>query len=171
MELEQLKYPVGKWIKPTDFNPKAIIEQIQIIREFPAKIISKANSFSEKQLEETYRSGGWTARQVIHHCADSHMNAFIRFKLALTEDLPTIKPYAEAAWAELVDAKHLPLNSSLQILEGLHFRWSTLLDGIQEKDWHRGFIHPEHGHELKLYEVVSLYSWHCRHHYGHLEII
>ena len=164
-------YPIGQWTKPLALDKNKIATQIQIISGFPDKLKRKVISFSAQQLGKAYRPGGWTAIQVINHCADSHMNAFIRFKLALTEDKPTIKPYAEAKWAELPDAKSFPVDSSVQLIEALHARWAALLLSLDDVQWNAGFIHPEHGSELKLYQTVSLYSWHCEHHYGHLDLI
>ena len=169
--MEHLRYPVGRWEKPSGFDKNRIAEQVKIISDFPAKLKEKTNSFSTRDLEKTYRPGGWTATQVINHCADSHMNAFVRFKLALTEEKPTIKPYAEAKWAELADAKTFPVAVSIQLIESLHARWAALLNSMDDAQWNAGFIHPEHGGELKLYETVSLYAWHCEHHYSHLELI
>ncbi|CAN5886280.1 bacillithiol transferase BstA [soil metagenome] len=171
MNTNPLRYPIGQWEKPSGFDKSMIAGQIQIISQFPAKLKEKANSLTAEQLGKTYRSGGWTAIQVINHCADSHINAFIRFKLALTEDKPTIKPYAEDKWAELADAKVFPVEASLQLLEALHVRWTVLLHSLNDAQWNSGFIHPEHGSELKLYQTVSLYAWHCEHHYAHLGLI
>jgi hypothetical protein len=166
-----LRYPISQWEKPSAFDKNKIREQINFIENFPSKLKEKVNSFSAQQLETTYRPGGWTALQVINHCADSHMNAFIRFKLALTENNPTIKPYAEAKWAELPDAKSFPAVHSVQLSEALHVRWTALLKSRDDAQWNLSFIHPEHNGEMKLYEVVSLYAWHCEHHYAHLELI
>lgn len=171
MDSEHLRYPIGRWKKPSAFDKNKIAGQVNIIAAFPAKLKEKTNSFSAQDLEKTYRPGGWTATQVINHCADSHMNAFVRFKLALTEDHPTIKPYAEAKWAELPDAKTFPAAVSIQLLEALHARWTALLQSLDDAQWNAGFIHPEHGGELKLYETVSLYAWHCEHHFAHLALI
>lgn len=125
---------------------------------------------SETTLELTYRPSGWTIRQVVHHCADSHMNAFIRFKLALTEDSPTVKPYREEFWAELPDILNLPIEPSLQILEGLHQRWATLLRSFGSREWMAGYIHPEHGKHVGLDEATGEYAWHCRHHLAHIRV-
>ena len=168
--MEHLRYPMGQWHKPSRLIKADIDKQIRIISLFPSKLRKKIRSFSPGDLEKTYRPGGWTARQVIHHCADSHMNAVIRFKLALTEDKPTIKPYAEEKWAMLADM-NLDPEHSVHLLEGLHARWTALLQSLDEAQWQRGFIHPEHGGELKLYETLSLYAWHCEHHFSHLELI
>jgi hypothetical protein len=168
ISLEELKYPIGKWVKPEEFDFQKITEQITTIGKFPGKIIQATSELSDEQLDTPYRQEGWTIRQVVHHCADSHMNALIRFKLALTENRPTIKPYAESLWAELVDGKTLPVQVSLQLTEALHVRWSVLLTSLNDEQWKRGFIHPEHGGELKLYETVSLYAWHCEYHLAHV---
>jgi hypothetical protein len=167
-ELEKLRYPIGKWEKPLEFDFEKITEQIVVIGNFPEKIKSATTELSDEQLDTPYRPEGWTVRQVVHHCADSHMNAFIRFKLALTENRPTIKPYAENLWAELQDGKSLSVKISLQLIEALHVRWGVLLTSLNDEQWKRGFIHPEHGGELKLYETVSLYAWHCEHHLAHI---
>lgn len=168
ISLEELRFPIGQWMKPLQYDFTKIAEQIAVIGNFPAKISLATAELSDVQLDTPYRQDGWTIRQVVHHCADSHMNAFIRFKLALTEDRPTIKPYAENRWAELPDAKSLPVKVSLQLLEALHLRWTVLLTSLNDEQWKRGFIHPEHGGELKLYETVSLYAWHCEHHLAHI---
>ena len=139
-----------------------------MIENFPEKIKSETENLSDEQLDTPYRPEGWTIRQVVHHCADSHMNAFIRLKLALSENTPTIKPYAEALWAELPDTKNLPLHSSFLILEGVHFRWTTALKNMSEKEFERSFIHPEKGKELTLHESTGMYAWHCNHHLAHI---
>jgi len=119
-------------------------------------------------MDTPYREGGWTLRQVVHHCADSHMNAFCRFKLAMTEEKPVIKPYEEARWAALADSKNLPVDASLAILKGLHERWTVLMKSLREAERHRTFIHPEHGREISLQETIGLYAWHGEHHLAHI---
>ena len=135
--------------------------------EWPAEI-----SLADAQLDTPYREGGWTVRQVIHHVPDSHMNAFIRFKLALTEDEPVTKPYDEAAWALLNDATQTPVETSLRLLENLHERWVVLLGGIAESDWKRRFVHPElgspPGRSMTLENNLALYAWHGDHHIAHI---
>ncbi|MEO8794912.1 MAG: YfiT family bacillithiol transferase, partial [Daejeonella sp.] len=115
-----------------------------------------------------YRPEGWTVRQVIHHLADSHMNAFIRFKLALTESNPTITPFDESLWADLPDGKKSPIDSSLKIIEGLHFRWTALLNSLSEDQFQRTYFHPDHGKKWTLENVLALYSWHSSHHLAHI---
>ena len=170
MDIDTLRFPVGKWISPGSFEMNKIAEQMLSIRSFPEKISDATSGRPDIILDTPYRPGGWTVRQVVHHCADSHMNALIRFKLALTEDAPTIKPYLEAKWAELEDAK-MPIGVSLRIIEGVHARWTVLLNAMKETDWQRGFIHPEHGHELKLFQSLHLYAWHCTHHLAHVQLV
>lgn len=121
---------------------------------------------TDEQLDTPYRPGGWTVRQTVHHVADSHLNALTRFKLALTEDVPTIRPYDEARWAELGDSS-LPLDSSMQIIEGLHLHWTTLLHSMSDDDFSRKLIHPDSG-EWTLGQMLGLYSWHSRHHTAHI---
>ncbi|MBA3680819.1 MAG: putative metal-dependent hydrolase [Bacteroidetes bacterium] len=166
--MEELKYPVGHYQKPKTFTKEVLTEALSVIEQFPKKIKKEVESLSDEQLDTPYRPDGWTIRQVVHHCADSHMNAFIRIKLALTENTPTIKPYAEALWAELSDTKKLPIQSSLSIIEGVHFRWTTLLKNMNASDFDRGFIHPEKGKELSLHESTGMYAWHCNHHLAHI---
>ena|ERR1700690_321532 len=162
-----LRYPIGKFERPaslTDAERRAAIQQIE---EAPARLRAAVAGLTDQQLDTPYRPGGWTIRQTIHHVADSHMNAFSRFKLALTEDVPTIKPYLEARWAELADSK-TPIAPSLAILEGLHQRWTVLLQSLAPADWSREFLHPEHNRKISLDQTLSLYSWHSRHHTAHI---
>ena len=141
---------------------------IQTLAAFPSRLHEAVASLDGTQLGTTYRPGGWTLRQVVHHCADSHMNSFIRFKLALTEDEPTIKPYREELWAELNDSRQFPIGSSLAILEHVHLRWVAVLNSMSVTHWERGFIHPEKGRRLTLHEALALYAWHCDHHLAHV---
>lgn len=168
MNLEELKYPIGKFQFPKEINSEMIINFIHIIENFPIKISNEVNNLSDEQLDTQYRPEGWTIRQVVHHCADSHMNAFIRFKLALTEDTPIIKPYLENKWAELSDSKLIPIDSSLKIIEGLHHRWSILLNNLSNDDYKKEYLHPETNRKFKLNEALALYAWHCNHHLAHI---
>ena len=167
--MENLQYPIGRFTyKPYDeVQRKAHIETI---RNLPKQLRKVASELSPAQLQQPYRPGGWTARQVVHHVADSHLNAYIRFKLILTEDQPTIKTYNEKAWAELADTQKTPLEASLQILEGVHARWTTLLENIKEEQWRRAGFHPEHQREISLLEFLALYSWHSQHHLEHIRL-
>lgn len=130
MDLESLRYPIGKFIFPKGFNNKNLSEAIATIENFPKKISEAVSKLNDNQLDTPYRPGGWPIRQVVHHCADSHMNCLIRFKLALTEENPTIKPYEEQLWAELADSKNLPIGPSIKMLEGIHERWTVLLNSM-----------------------------------------
>ncbi len=167
--LENLKYPIGKFEIPASFNKESIEQWISTIREFPQKIQNEITSLSEAELEQQYRPEGWTIRQVVHHCADSHMNSFIRFKLALTEDVPTIKPYEENIWAELEDSKNLDVNISVNLLFALHQRWVVLLNSFVEKDWEKKFRHPETNQLIDLKTNLAIYAWHCNHHLAHIQ--
>ena len=165
-----LRYPVGKFTLTTPITNELRLSGISEIAAFPGKLRAVASALTNEQMETPYREGGWTARQVIHHVADSHMNSYIRFRLALTEDNPTIKPYDEARWAELADAKSGPFEASLQMIEALHDRWVRLLLAMRPYEFERTFRHPELG-ERTLDATVQLYAWHCRHHLGHLKIV
>lgn len=164
----ELQYPIGKPSLPTapltDAERKQAIETIAIL---PVRVRAAVAGLSSEQLDTPYRPGGWTVRQVVHHLADSHMNAFVRFKLALTENEPTIKPYAEAAWAETPEARTAPIDPSLHIIDGMHERWTLLLQNMKAADFARSFRHPERG-VMTLDTTVALYAWHSRHHVAHI---
>lgn len=163
---QDLSYPLGKFDKAS-IGPEHRSEYINVIKELPLKISEAVKGLSETQLEKEYRPGGWTVRQTVHHVADSHANAFIRFKLALTEDTPpTIKPYFEDRWAELGDSK-VPVDLSLKIIDGLHARWIALLESMTDADFNKVFIHPETG-EWTLEGTLALYAWHSKHHTAHI---
>jgi hypothetical protein len=168
-ELEKLKYPIGHFSPPEPITEEDIKSYISDIEELPGKLKNLVSNLSEEQLNTAYRPKGWTVKQVIHHIADSHMNAYIRFKLALTEDTPTIKPYYEDKWAELADSKNTSIDVSLKLLESLHERWINLLKSMTKKDFEKSFFHPEHGKEFSLDEVAGMYSWHSKHHFAHIE--
>lgn len=165
--MEELKYPIGK-VQFKDVNTLADIQNwIQDLKALPTQMRRAVEGLSEEQLDTPYREGGWTVRQVVHHVADSHMNSFVRFKLALTEEKPTIKPYMEDLWAKHEDYK-LPVDISLNLLEGLHARMVVLLENMREQDWERAFIHPEHERTFRLDNNLALYSWHGKHHVAHI---
>jgi uncharacterized damage-inducible protein DinB len=161
------RYPIGKFTGQPPANQAERAKFIQDIEDTPAKLGAAIKELSPQQLDTPYRDGGWTVRQVTHHVPDSHLNAYIRFKLALTEDEPTIKPYLEDRWAELNDTKVTPIEVSISLLESLHTRWVLLLRSIKPAEWQRTFRHPEMG-LLTLDKTVSLYSWHGRHHVAHV---
>ena len=161
------RYPVGKFSPPEGAVPAEQRAQLlNQVAEAPAKLRSAIEGLTETQLDTPYRAGGWTSRQVVHHVADSHMNGFIRFKLGLSEDNPTIKPYPEHLWADLADQK-LPTDVSLPIVENVHERWVAVLRSMKETDWERTFNHPEMGVQ-RLDRALALYAWHGRHHVAHI---
>jgi len=168
MNLEKLKFPIGLYEKPSVISSDILKNYILDISTFPTRLRNEVAGLSEQQLDTPYREGGWTIRQVVHHCADSHMNSLIRFKLALTEDKPTIKSYFEERWAELEDSKNMPIEPSLKLLEGLHERWTILLQRLTKEQLERSFIHPEHGKEFRIDENIGVYAWHCNHHLAHI---
>ena len=160
-ELEFLKYPIGKFIKPANIEKELINNYIREIESFPTKLEAEVINLTDVQLDTPYRPEGWTLRQVVNHCADSHMNSLVRFKLALTEDKPIIKPYYEERWAELSDSKNMPVTPAVQMLFGIHARWAVLLKSLSDSDLKRSFIHPEHGKEFSIEENIGVYAWHC----------
>ncbi len=168
MTLEQLKYPIGKFQKPTTITKDLLQQWIYDISTFPERLKKEVNHLTDVQLDTQYRPEGWTIRQVVNHCADSHMNALARLKLALTEEQPTIKPYIESKWAELADSKNMPIAPALLMIEGIHERWAVVLNNLKEDDFARTFVHPEHGKVFRLDENTSLYAWHCNHHLAHI---
>ncbi|MFD1737240.1 YfiT family bacillithiol transferase [Bacillus salitolerans] len=166
--MDSLRFPIGKYTVPTSFTTDERIGWVHDIKQLPIKLKQSIEGLTDEALNTPYREGGWTIRQVIHHLADSHMNSFIRFKLALTEDYPTIKTYEENKWAELEDSLG-SVSTSLQIIDGLHERWGILLESLSEEDFQKGFYHPEIG-RVTLGAVTALYSWHSRHHHAHIEL-
>ena len=163
------RYPIGKFNyegAPSEEQRKKLIEDIA---QTPAALRAAVKGLSPEQIETPYRDGGWTVRQVVHHVPESHMNAYIRMKFAVTEDAPAIKAYDEAKWAELSEAKSGPAEMSLALLEALHRRWVTFLRGLPAADFARAYVHPELG-RVTLDEAVALYAWHCRHHGGHIRL-
>lgn len=160
------RYPVGRFEYAPGDAPRRT-GWIEEIARLPERLRGAVAALGEAQLDTPYRDGGWTVRQVVHHLPDSHANAYIRFKLALTEETPRIKPYDEARWAELPDGRTGPLAPSLSILDGLHARWTVLLRGMGDEDFQRTLEHPEHG-VLTLDRLLGMYAWHCRHHVAHI---
>jgi DinB superfamily len=161
------RFPIGKFHydgPPTEAQRSELIANIE---QTPAALRAAVKGLSPQQLDTPYREGGWTVRQVVHHVPDSHMNAYVRYKLALTEDDPTIKPYAEDRWAQLADSQSTPVEVSLALLESLHSRWVQLLRSLKPEDWKRTFKHPEMG-SVSLEKNLALYSWHGQHHVAHV---
>jgi uncharacterized damage-inducible protein DinB len=161
------RFPIGKFNGQAAANDQERQQFLKDIEETPAKLRAAVNGLSEQQLNTPYREGGWTVRQVVHHVPESHMNSYVRFKLALTEDEPTIKPYAEDRWARLEDVEKTPIEVSLTLLDALHQRWTILLRSLTPDDWKRTFRHPEMG-VMTLDKTLALYSWHGRHHVAHI---
>jgi hypothetical protein len=167
LEAYHLQYPIGKFERPESISADHRRGWIEDLVRAPAALRLAVAGLSDSQLDTPYRPGGWTVRQVVHHLPDSHLNAYTRFKLALTEETPVIKPYDEASWAELPDSR-LPVEPSLQLLASLHERWTALLRGLKEEHFGRGFHHPGHGRVVRLDETLGIYAWHGRHHTAHV---
>ncbi|HEX4039792.1 MAG TPA: bacillithiol transferase BstA [Acidobacteriaceae bacterium] len=160
------RYPVGKF-RRADANVTDHAASIAVLAALPQNLHSAVAGLTDAQLDTPYREGGWTVRQLVHHVADSHLNAYVRIRLALTEEWPTIKPYNEKLWAELPDACNAPIQPSLDLIEGLHARWTNLLRSLSEDQWQRGYTHPENGRQ-SVAEATALYDWHSRHHVAHI---
>lgn len=167
MYLEKLKYPIGKYQLEEKINKTSIENWIKEIESLPQKLSDAVKSLSADQLQTPYRPDGWTIQQVIHHIADSHMNAYLRFKLALTENKPMVKPYDEKLWAELPDSKLVDINVSLDLIKSLHKRWTILLRQLSEEELKKEFLHPESGMK-NLKETICNYAWHGNHHLAHI---
>jgi hypothetical protein len=166
--LEDLRYPVGRFGYEGLQTPAERRDCIARIEAAPAAVRRAVSGLSEAQLDTPYREGGWTVRQVVHHLPDSHLNAYTRFRLALTEPTPTIRPYQEHLWAELPDARSAPIELSLALLEALHRRWALLLQSLNPAEWELRYHHPEHGREWTLDEALAMYAWHGVHHTAHI---
>ena len=165
--MSDLRYPIDKYV-PVDYSEKQKEQWLADIKFLPQLIESAVSNLNEEQLQTPYREEGWTVHQLVHHIADSHMNAYIRFKLGYTEENPTIKTYEEKLWAQTADVKNLPINISITLLYALHSRWSEFLNSFSEADWLRTIYHPEHKKEMTLWFLLGLYSWHGRHHAAHI---
>ena len=161
------RYPVGQFKRPKKITPHERMAAIATLAELPARLTEALEGLDREQLDTPYRDGGWTVRQVVHHVPDSHLNSYVRFKLALTEDEPTIKTYAEDRWAELADTRATPVEVSLTLLDSLHDRWVRLLRSLTPEEWKRTFRHPELG-TMTLEKTLALYAWHGRHHVAHI---
>ena len=161
------RYPIGKFLFEGSLTDQQKATFLDDIEQTPARMRAAVRGLSDEQLDTPYRDGGWTVRQVVHHVPDSHMNSYVRFKLALTEQEPTIRPYMENLWAELPEAKTAPIELSLTLLESLHKRWTIALRGMAPAEWKRTLRHPEMG-VLSLEKMLALYAWHGRHHVAHI---
>ena len=169
IDIEHLKFPVGRFILPESIDSAQIQEAVNYLIDFPSYMETAVDGKTEDYLNSQYRPGGWTIKQVIHHVADSHMNAFIRFKLALTEENPTVKGYDEGAWSNLPDSQ-LGIACSLAIIKAIHFKWGVLLSAMQEVDFQKTFFHPEKQRSQTLAEVALMYAWHGKHHLAHVQL-
>jgi DinB superfamily len=168
-DLDEVKYPIGRFRRLAGpLTQGERLEFINDIEQTPGVFRSLVKGLSDAQLDTTYRPGGWTVRQVVHHVPDSHMNAYIRFKLAVTEDNPTIKPYDESRWAELMDARTQPIAASLDLLDALHRRWVVVLRSMSDVDFRRTYFHPEMKSAVTLDQALAIYGWHGKHHAAHI---
>jgi hypothetical protein len=165
-----LRYPIGKFTAKDSYSTEELENFIERIENLPREIEKVINSMTVKQLDTPYRQGGWTARQVVHHIADSHTNAYVRFKWTITESTPTIKAYDEKAWAETAETKLDPV-ISIDLLKALHAKWSALLRRLSPSDFQKEFLHPETNKHMRLDRMTAMYAWHGEHHFGHLKIV
>ncbi len=165
--MEDLSFPIGKYIEKP-FSEDQLRVWINDIRFLPEDLERAIQNLDEQQLDTAYRPGGWTVKQLIHHVADSHMNAYIRFKLGLTEENPVIKPYRQDEWAKMPDTMNLPINLSLTILHAVHRRWVEILEHIKTGEWERTVVHPEYNKQMSLWYLLGMYAWHSRHHLAHV---
>jgi len=165
--MSDLSFPIGRFERPSDWSAAEREEAIAQVEALPARLRAAVAGLSDAQLDTPYRPGGWTVRQVVHHVADSHMNGHIRLRFALTMDGPTIMPYDQALWADLLDVRTLPVDASLRILEGIHARWAALARSMTTEERARRFVHPEVG-EQTVDQQLALYAWHGRHHTAHI---
>ncbi|WP_421945678.1 YfiT family bacillithiol transferase [Pedobacter sp.] len=168
MDLEKLKYPIGQFVMPEIFDEEQAAIWISEIEALPNQIKKATENLSDEELNQVYRPDGWTLKQVVHHIPDSHMNAYIRFKQALTEDIPIIRPYYEERWAETEEAKNGGIQMSVALLVSLHQRWVAFLKTLKLDDYQRRYIHPAQGKELTLANMLGMYAWHGKHHLAHI---
>lgn len=167
-EADQFRFPLGKFQYPQSIDDVNIPAHIEIIAALPKKLREATVSLDDEQLDTAYRAGGWTIRQVVHHIADSHLNSYCRFKLAMSEDNPVIKPYLEDKWAEFEDAKSAPVFHSLNMIDAVHGRWVIFMKSLSRKDFERTFFHPEQHRSIFLFQALNMYSWHSNHHLAHI---
>ncbi|MCV9929232.1 putative metal-dependent hydrolase [Flavobacterium sp. LS1R49] len=168
LDLEKLKYPIGKFIAPENYSQEYIASKIEEISSFPERLRKEVINFTDEQLDTPYRPEGWTVRQLIHHCAESHMNCFIRIKWALTEEKPIIKAYHEDLWAKLSDNLTMPIQPTLSLLDGLHFRLGYIMKNLSRTDLEKTFIHPENDSVISIKQIIGMYAWHGNHHLAHI---
>jgi uncharacterized damage-inducible protein DinB len=166
--MDELRFPIGLFTRDGDITQEELQQWVGDIELMPVRLREAVAGLTDEQLDTPYRPGGWTIRQVVHHLADSHMNSYTRFKLALTEEEPTIKPYYEDRFAELTDGRTAPIDLSLTLLDALHSRWTILLKSLQREQLSRSFIHPESGGSIRLDWNIGNYAWHGNHHIAHI---
>lgn len=167
--LENLKYPIGKFQKPTILSENQLKIWTFEIESFPKNLKAKTINLSIMQINWQYRPNGWSIKQVVHHCADSHINAYIRFKLAFTQVLPVINPFDESKWAELIDGNDDAIGASISIIEGLHNRWAIFLKTLTFEDLKKEYFHPGNNENVSIETAIGMYAWHCNHHLAHIE--
>lgn len=167
-ERDDLRFPIGRYAAVESVHASQRALWLVEIERLPEELAEAVEGLSDEQMDTPYRDGGWTVRQVVHHLADSHMNSYMRFKLAVTEELPTIKPYYEDRWAELADGAHAPIALSLQLLVALHARWVYFAKSLRPEQFECAFVHPEHGRAMTLNDALGMYAWHGRHHVAHI---
>ncbi len=167
-DIEKLKYPIGKLVIPDHIPSSARLDHIKAIGDLPSALRGMTDDLSDEQLDTPYRPEGWTVRQLVHHIADSHINAFTRFKLGLTEDEPTIRPYNQDAWCSMSDALTLDHHLSLDIISGIHGRWVRVLNDMSDEDYNKNVFHPEMDRRLSLGQLLCQYGWHSNHHLAHI---
>ncbi len=168
--MEHLKYPIGKYQENTAFTQHQIRDAIEELMIFPETLKKTVCNLSDNELAKTYREGSWTIKQLVHHIGESHTNAYIRIKLALTEENPTIKPYDENLWVNTKENEILPISVSLQLIEAIHLRLATLLQTLTEKELARTFFHPQSKQTWRISDIISMYSWHGKHHLAHIRL-
>lgn len=168
-DLEYKKYPIGQFQEPKKITDQDIDKHITTLKDFPGKLKNLVQNWSDVQLDTQYREGGWTVRQLINHLSDSSMNSYTRFKLALTENNPTIKPYNEQQWAELQDSFNIDVKPAFQMLKGIHKRWVYELKSLTNKEFESTFHHPDQNRNISLRESLAFCAWHCDHHFAHIE--
>ena len=168
LKLEKLRYPIGKFEAPEVYTEDYLYTKIEEIKSFSKRLEAAVLTLTNEQLDTAYRPNGWTVRQVVHHCADSHMSCLMRIKWTLTEDKPTIKFYFEDRWSAGFDNTTMPIGPTLSFLEGLHFRLGYVMASLTTEQLDKSFIHPEHGKEFQLKEIIGMYAWHGNHHLAHI---
>lgn len=169
--MDKLRYPIGRYSFIPDYSDVTLSAWIDVIEAFPYDLKTLITSMSEEQLNSSYRPEGWTVRQVVHHVADSHINAYVRFKKVITEETPTVQPYDQSDWAQLEDGLNGDVSVSLDLLMALHQRWVIFLRSLKPAAFERTYNHPEHGGEQKLVFMLGMYAWHCRHHLAHVALV